>query len=184
MVFALTFVRIAALKHQAGCVYKKFSLEGKFSSVRSIETDVTDFEKEKEGSRKIQIDESVPCVRVTVCCKRCEEDLRARESKAIDRGRWTTRPFVPSEDRLGSTKMSGRRRVFSALNGLKCDRAIVWSVFLWCLVFLPGNVESAPPGICAMDECNCTVKAHRWVNVKCVFSNDQVNETNKYPLRD
>ncbi|XP_043586060.1 uncharacterized protein LOC122569295 isoform X1 [Bombus pyrosoma] len=69
--------------------------------------------------------------------------------------------------------MSGRRRVFSALNGLKCDRAIVWSVFLWCLVFLPGNVESAPPGICAMDECNCTVKAHRWVNVKCVFSNDQ-----------
>lgn len=87
MVFALTFVRIAALKHRAGCVYKKFSLQGKFSSVRSIETDVTDFEKEKEGSRKIQIDESVPCVRVTVCCKRCEEDLRARESKAIDRGR-------------------------------------------------------------------------------------------------
>ncbi|XP_076687366.1 uncharacterized protein LOC143379006 [Andrena cerasifolii] len=69
--------------------------------------------------------------------------------------------------------MSGRRRVFSALNGLKCDRAIVWSVLLWCLVFLLGNVESAPPGICAMDGCNCTVKAHRWVNVKCVFSDNQ-----------
>ncbi|XP_017881861.1 uncharacterized protein LOC108625983 [Ceratina calcarata] len=69
--------------------------------------------------------------------------------------------------------MSGRRRVFSALDGLKCDRAIVWSVFLWCLVFLPGNIESAPPGICAMDGCNCTVKAHRWINVKCVFSDDQ-----------
>lgn len=24
-----------------------------------------------------------------------------------------------------------------------------------------------------MDGCNCTVKAHRWINVKCVFSNDQ-----------
>ncbi|KZC08415.1 PREDICTED: uncharacterized protein LOC107186538 [Dufourea novaeangliae] len=70
--------------------------------------------------------------------------------------------------------MNGRRRVFSALDGLKCDRAVVWSVFMWwCLVVLPGNVESAPPGICAMDGCNCTVKAHRWINVKCVFSNDQ-----------
>ncbi|XP_076764637.1 uncharacterized protein LOC143431627 [Xylocopa sonorina] len=68
--------------------------------------------------------------------------------------------------------MSGRRRVFSALDGLKCDRAIVWSVFLWCFVCL-ANVESAPPGICAMDGCNCTVKAHHWINVKCVFSNDQ-----------
>lgn len=76
--------------------------------------------------------------------------------------------------------MSGRRRVFSALDGLKCDRAIVWSVLLWCLAFLPGNVESAPPGICAMDGCNCTVKAHRWVNVKCVFSDNQVNETVPY----
>ncbi|XP_017753457.1 PREDICTED: uncharacterized protein LOC108546046 [Eufriesea mexicana] len=71
-------------------------------------------------------------------------------------------------------KMSGRRRVFSALDGLKCDRAIVWSVFLWCLVSLPANVHSATtPGICSMDGCNCTVKAHRWINVKCVFSDDQ-----------
>nr|XP_003704708.2 PREDICTED: uncharacterized protein LOC100882408 isoform X1 [Megachile rotundata] len=69
--------------------------------------------------------------------------------------------------------MNARRRVFSGLHGLKCDRAIVWSVFLWCLLFLPGGVESAPPGICAMDGCNCTVKAHRWINVKCVFSRDQ-----------
>lgn len=74
-------------------------------------------------------------------------------------------------------KMSGRRRVFSALDGLKCDRAIVWSVFLWCLLSLPANVHGATPGICSMDGCNCTVKAHRWINVKCVFSDDQVNET-------
>ncbi|KAG7189535.1 hypothetical protein KM043_017226 [Ampulex compressa] len=69
--------------------------------------------------------------------------------------------------------MSGRRRVFSALDGLKCDRAIVWSVLLWYFAFLPGIIESAPPGICAMDGCNCTVTAHRWTNVKCVFSSDQ-----------
>lgn len=136
-------------------------------------------------SRRIQIDESVAGVQVTVRGKRCEEDHRARESKTIDRGRRTTRSFVPLEDRrVGSRKMSGRRRVFSALNGLKCDRAIVWSVLLWCsLVFLSGNVESAPPGICAMDGCNCTVKAHRWINVKCVFSDDQVNETKPSILR-
>lgn len=67
--------------------------------------------------------------------------------------------------------------MFVGLDGLKCDRVIVWSVFMWCIVVLPGNVESAPPGICVMDGCNCTVKAHRWINVKCVFSDDQVNET-------
>ncbi|XP_076623338.1 uncharacterized protein LOC143342904 [Colletes latitarsis] len=66
-----------------------------------------------------------------------------------------------------------RRKVFAGLDGPNCDRAIVWSVLMWCLVSLPGNVKSAPPGICAMDGCNCTVKAHRWINVKCVFSNDQ-----------
>ncbi|XP_061939029.1 uncharacterized protein LOC133667068 isoform X1 [Apis cerana] len=70
--------------------------------------------------------------------------------------------------------MSGGRRVWSVWpNGPKRDRAMVWSVSLCCLVFLVGKVESAPPGICAMDGCNCTVKAHRWINVKCVFSNDQ-----------
>lgn len=74
--------------------------------------------------------------------------------------------------------MSGGRTVFAGLDGLKCDRAVVWSVFVWCIVVvLPANVESAPPGICVMDGCNCTVKAHRWINVKCVFSGDQVNET-------
>ena len=31
-----------------------------------------------------------------------------------------------------------------------------------------------PAGICAMDGCNCTVKAHHWVFVKCVFSDHQV----------
>ncbi|XP_012350088.1 uncharacterized protein LOC100867835 isoform X2 [Apis florea] len=66
---------------------------------------------------------------------------------------------------------NGKRRV--SWSGLERDRAMVWSVSLCCLVFLVGKVESAPPGICAMDGCNCTVKAHRWINVKCVFSNDQ-----------
>ncbi|KAJ8666979.1 hypothetical protein QAD02_008641 [Eretmocerus hayati] len=28
-------------------------------------------------------------------------------------------------------------------------------------------------GICAMQGCNCTVKAHHWIFVKCVFSDDQ-----------
>ena len=32
-----------------------------------------------------------------------------------------------------------------------------------------------PAGICAMDGCNCTVKAHHWVFVKCVFADHQVN---------
>lgn len=45
---------------------------------------------------------------------------------------------------------------------------------LWYLAFLPCVVEAnRPPGICAMKGCNCTVKAHRWINVKCVFSKEQ-----------
>lgn len=69
--------------------------------------------------------------------------------------------------------MSVKRRVFGALDGLvKCDRAIVWSMFLWCLAFLL-CIEATKPGICVMDGCNCTVKAHRWVNIKCVFSKEQ-----------
>ncbi|XP_066580932.1 uncharacterized protein [Prorops nasuta] len=71
---------------------------------------------------------------------------------------------------IGS-RMSGCRRLFGALDGFKCDRAIIFFVFLCYLAFL--SVESAPPGICVMNGCNCTVKAHRWITVKCVFSNDQ-----------
>lgn len=72
--------------------------------------------------------------------------------------------------------MSGGRRVFNALDGLiKCDGVIVCSVFLWYLALLPCIVEAVQPGICAMDGCNCTVQAHRWVTVKCVFSKEQVN---------
>lgn len=71
--------------------------------------------------------------------------------------------------------MSVKRRVFSALDGLiKCDRAIVCSMFLWYLAFLLCTVEAADhPGICAMAGCSCTVKAHHWVNIKCVFSKEQ-----------
>ncbi|XP_024873519.1 uncharacterized protein LOC112455675 [Temnothorax curvispinosus] len=69
--------------------------------------------------------------------------------------------------------MSVKRRVFSALDGLvKCDRAIVCSVFLWHLAFLL-CIEAAKPGICAMNGCNCTVMAHTWINIKCVFSKEQ-----------
>ncbi|KAK2579869.1 hypothetical protein KPH14_007552 [Odynerus spinipes] len=74
---------------------------------------------------------------------------------------------------------SARRSVFGALDGPKCDYgAIISKVFLLCylaLCFLPDLAESAP-GICSMSGCNCTVKAHRWINVKCVFTNDQVVE--------
>ncbi|XP_012530069.2 uncharacterized protein LOC105833138 [Monomorium pharaonis] len=68
-----------------------------------------------------------------------------------------------------------RGKVFSAaLDGLaKCDRAIVCSVLLWYLAFLLCIVEATKPGICAMKGCNCTVKAHRWINIKCVFSEEQ-----------
>ncbi|XP_077271559.1 uncharacterized protein LOC143902479 isoform X1 [Temnothorax americanus] len=69
--------------------------------------------------------------------------------------------------------MSVKRRVFSALDGLvKCDRAIVCSVFLWHLAFLL-CIEAGKPGICAMNGCNCTVMAHTWINIKCVFSKEQ-----------
>ena len=37
-----------------------------------------------------------------------------------------------------------------------------------------------PVGICAMKGCNCTVKAHRWVFVKCVFSDDQVKKSSSF----
>ncbi|XP_012259536.2 uncharacterized protein LOC105688076 [Athalia rosae] len=33
--------------------------------------------------------------------------------------------------------------------------------------------DNQPVKICAMDGCNCTVLAHRWTNVKCVFAADQ-----------
>ncbi|XP_029671224.1 uncharacterized protein LOC115240297 [Formica exsecta] len=72
--------------------------------------------------------------------------------------------------------MSAKRRVLNALDGLiiKCDRGIVcWVFLLWYLAFLPCIVEATKPGICAMNGCNCTVKAHRWINVKCVFSKEQ-----------
>ncbi|XP_011880987.1 PREDICTED: uncharacterized protein LOC105569265 [Vollenhovia emeryi] len=69
--------------------------------------------------------------------------------------------------------MSVKRRVFSALDGLvKCDRAIVCSVFLWYLAFLL-CIEATTPGICVKNGCNCTVMAHRWVNIKCVFSKEE-----------
>ncbi|KAI4493328.1 hypothetical protein M0802_009496 [Mischocyttarus mexicanus] len=45
-------------------------------------------------------------------------------------------------------------------------------VLLLCYFVTLCLAESAP-GICAMDGCNCTIKAHRWINVKCVFTNDQ-----------
>lgn len=68
--------------------------------------------------------------------------------------------------------MSAKRRVSSGLV-IKCDRGIVCSVFLlWYLVFLPCIVE-AKAGICVMTGCICTVQAHRWINVKCVFSKEQ-----------
>lgn len=35
--------------------------------------------------------------------------------------------------------------------------------------------QPKPVGICAMEGCNCTVKAHHWIFVKCVFSDYQVN---------
>lgn len=72
--------------------------------------------------------------------------------------------------------MSAKRRVSSGLNGLviKCDRGIVCLVFLlWYLAFLPCIVEATKAGICAMNGCNCTTQAHRWINVKCVFSKEQ-----------
>jgi len=76
--------------------------------------------------------------------------------------------------------MSVKRRVFSALDGLiKCDRAIVCSMFLWYLAFLLCIVEATKPGICVMKGCNCTVKAHRWVNIKCVFSKEQARSRSK-----
>ncbi|XP_012227912.1 uncharacterized protein [Linepithema humile] len=72
--------------------------------------------------------------------------------------------------------MSSKGRALGALDGLiKCDRVIVCSMFLWYLAFLHRSciVEANKPGICAMSGCNCTVKAHRWINVKCVFSREQ-----------
>lgn len=60
-----------------------------------------------------------------------------------------------------------------------CDRATCCSVvFLWILLAfasLAGAQSAKPAGICAMDGCNCTVKAHHWIFVKCVFSDNQVN---------
>ncbi|XP_047345043.1 uncharacterized protein LOC124947225 [Vespa velutina] len=72
--------------------------------------------------------------------------------------------------------MSVKRSVFGALDGgSKCDHgAIISMVVLLCYVAL--CLAESAPGICAMDGCNCTVKAHRWINVKCVFTNDQVVE--------
>jgi len=82
--------------------------------------------------------------------------------------------------RSGIIAMSVKRRVFSALDGLiKCDRAIVCSMFLWYLAFLLCVVEATKPGICVMNGCNCTVKAHRWVNIKCVFSKEQARSRSK-----
>lgn len=112
--------------------------------------------------------------------ERCEERSPRGGGIEGDRSGWNKAAFcLPLEDRGWrwiADNMGGGRRVRP--NGLKRDRAmVVWSVSLCCLVFLVGKVESAPPGICAMDGCNCTVKAHRWINVKCVFSNDQVNRT-------
>ncbi|XP_034938612.1 uncharacterized protein be [Chelonus insularis] len=35
------------------------------------------------------------------------------------------------------------------------------------------NGDSSPVGICAMPGCNCTIVAHHWINVKCIFSDYQ-----------
>ncbi|KAL0130976.1 hypothetical protein PUN28_002515 [Cardiocondyla obscurior] len=69
--------------------------------------------------------------------------------------------------------MRVKRRAFSILDrSIKCDRVIVCSVFIWHFAFLL-CIEATKPGICVMNGCNCTVMAHRWVNIKCVFSKDQ-----------
>ncbi|XP_012285197.1 uncharacterized protein LOC105702299 [Orussus abietinus] len=56
------------------------------------------------------------------------------------------------------------------------SRPVMWSevgfVILWiCAVGALAGAERV--GICAMDGCNCTVAAHRWITVKCIFDRNQ-----------
>ncbi|XP_051172000.1 uncharacterized protein LOC127288536 [Leptopilina boulardi] len=57
-----------------------------------------------------------------------------------------------------------------------CDLVFCFVLFLCCFIAIPSVVRAEnlkPAGICAMNGCNCTVKAHHWIFVKCVFSDDQ-----------
>ncbi|XP_014604168.1 PREDICTED: uncharacterized protein LOC106786846 [Polistes canadensis] len=81
--------------------------------------------------------------------------------------------------------MYGKWSVLGCVSGgYKCNNnnnnnnnhgAMISVMVILCCYVAFCFAESAP-GICAMDGCNCTVKAHRWINVKCVFTNDQVVE--------
>ncbi|XP_043461336.1 uncharacterized protein LOC122497959 [Leptopilina heterotoma] len=57
-----------------------------------------------------------------------------------------------------------------------CELVFSFVLFLCFYLSIPGSVRAEnlkPAGICAMNGCNCTVKAHHWIFVKCVFSDDQ-----------
>lgn len=57
-----------------------------------------------------------------------------------------------------------------------CELVFSFVLFLCFCLSIPGSVRAEnlkPAGICAMNGCNCTVKAHHWIFVKCVFSDDQ-----------
>ncbi|XP_014219010.1 uncharacterized protein LOC106647220 [Copidosoma floridanum] len=60
-----------------------------------------------------------------------------------------------------------------------------WLLLATCVAIVPAEEEdnggeekqpkqqNRPKGICALDGCNCSVKAHHWVFVKCNFTDDQ-----------
>lgn len=79
-----------------------------------------------------------------------------------------------------NAKMATRRtRVSSRPNPFGCVILGCSTVLIMCLIVLPSHVQGAgqnvEPGICSMLGCNCTVIAHHWINVKCIFSDYQVN---------
>lgn len=79
-------------------------------------------------------------------------------------------------------KMITRRlgRVSSGLDAFGCVIFGCSTVLIMCLIGFPSHVHAAgetaePVGICSMLGCNCTIIAHHWINVKCVFDDYQVN---------
>lgn len=58
----------------------------------------------------------------------------------------------------------------------KSNCAVYLIVLFLCFSHVKGQNVPKSTGICAMQGCNCTVKAIHWIFVKCVFSDYQVIE--------
>ncbi|XP_015608700.1 uncharacterized protein LOC107274256 [Cephus cinctus] len=74
--------------------------------------------------------------------------------------------------------MNTRRKVLSVFGGVGAvntagSRIFSFLVFMCLLCTLPNFARTASIGICAMDGCNCTVAAHHWIIVKCIFADNQ-----------